>query len=117
MFVNQEEIKLGIAKYVDNEIASKATGFNKFMVYFAMPIINKKVESFVKSFSDNEMTSDFFNENKQVDIDKVYNMAKDAIKKSGQFLYYGIMFNESDVDKLYASIRSVGGNIWRFLKI
>ena len=85
MFVNQEEIKLGIAKYVDNEIASKATGFNKFMVYFAMPIINKKVESFVKSFSDNEMTSDFFNENKQVDIDKVYNMAKDAIKKVVSF--------------------------------
>lgn len=105
MFVNTEQIQLGITNFVENEIARKAVGFNKFIAYFAMPIINKKTSSYIESFSTNPLTKDLFDENKNVDIDAVYNMAKDAVRKSGQFVYYGIMFNENDIDKLYTYIR------------
>ena len=41
---------------------------------------------------------------KAADIDEVYNMAKQAVRKSGQFSLYGVILNESDIDKLYSYI-------------
>ena len=105
MFVNTEQIKIGVNNFIDNELGKKSSGFQKFAVYFAMPIINKKVDSYINSFSSNELTKEMFDENKNLDIDTVYNMAKSAVQKSGQFVYMGIMFNESDIDKLYTYIR------------
>lgn len=105
MFVNTEQIQMGITNFMENELGKKATGANKFFVYMAMPLVNKKVSQYLESFSSNPLTQDFFDENKNVDLDRVYNMAKSAIQKSGQFVYMGIVFNESDIDKLYTSIR------------
>ena len=105
MFVNTQQVQIGVTNFIENEIAKKAVGFNKFAVYFAMPVINKKLTSYIESFSSNPLTKDLFDENNNVDIDAVYNMAKSAVQKSGQFVYYGIMFNESDIDKLYTYIR------------
>jgi hypothetical protein len=101
MYINTQQIQLGADKFIENEIAKKAVGVNKFAVYFAMPIINKKITQYIENFSSNPLTKEMFDENKNVDIDTVYNMAKNAIQKSGQFVYYGIVFNETDVDKLY----------------
>ena len=105
MFVNTQQVQIGVTNFIENEIAKKAVGFNKFAVYFAMPIINKKLTSYIESFSSNPLTKDLFDENNNVDIDAVYNMAKSAVQKSGQFVYFGIMFNENDIDKLYTYIR------------
>ena len=105
MFVNTEQIQVGVINFIENEIAKKAVGANKFITYFAMPIISKKITQYVNSFAQNELTKDMFDENNNVDIDIVYNMAKDAIKKSGQFTLFGIIFNESDIDKLYTYIK------------
>lgn len=105
MFVNSEQIQLGINKFIENEIAKKAVGFNKFATYFAMPIVNKKIVQYINEFSQNEIAKDFFDNNNNIDIDTIYNMAKSAIQKSGQFIYYGIMFDEGDIDKLYSYIK------------
>lgn len=105
MFVNAQQIQMGVDNFVEEEIAKKAVGANKFMVYFAMPIINKKIIEYINKYSTNNATKDFFDENNNVDIDTVYNMAKSAVKKSGQFMFYGIVFNETDIDKLYNYIR------------
>ena len=42
------------------------------------------------------MFKDFFIENGDVDLDKLYATTKEAIRKSGQVEYMGIIFNESD---------------------
>lgn len=108
MYATTQQVQLGVTNFIDNEIAKKAVGANKFMIYFAMPIINKKIMQYVESYSTNELTKDMFDENRNVDIDSLYNMAKSAIKRSGQFVFYGIVFNETDVDKLYDYIRTAG---------
>lgn len=111
MFVNTEQIQVGVTNFIENEIAKKAVGANKFLIYFAMPIVNKKISSAVNSFSKNELTKDLFDENNNVDLDTIYNMGKKAVQKSGQFVYYGIMFNENDIDKLYTYIKSTGESL------
>ena len=75
------------------------------MIYFAMPIINKKIVQYMDTYSNDPLTKDMFDENNNVDIDTVYNMAKTAVQKSGQFTLYGIIFNENDIDRLYAYIK------------
>jgi hypothetical protein len=106
MFVNTNQIQVGLTNFIEAEIGAKATGVQKFATYFALPIINNKVVSFVNSFKENEFTKDFFNSNGDVDLDVIYNMSKQAIQKSGQFAVAGIIFSESDIDKLYSYIRS-----------
>ena len=104
--VNLEQIQMGILGFVEKEIASKATGFKKFGIYFMLPTIKKSVVDYLvkmKSFMP-----DLFDENSNVDLDQFYNLAKDAIKKSGQFEFMGIIFNETDIDKLYSYIKSTG---------
>ena len=105
MYVNTQQIQIGVTNFIENEIAKKAVGANKFMVYFAMPIINKKIIQYIDTYSKNTLTKDMFDENNNVDIDTVYNMAKSAVRKSGQFMMYGIVFNENDIDKLYSYIK------------
>ena len=105
MKVNTQQIQIGAMSYYNNEIAKKTVGIKQFGAYFLMPIVGKKVENYVNAFAENELTKEFFDENRNVDIDVIYNMAKDAIKKSGQFVAFGLVFNENDIDKLYTYIK------------
>ena len=107
MIVNTQQIQIGITKYIENELAAKATGFTKFGIYFMLPTISSKVVSLINNYKDKELAKEFFDENGNVNLDELYNTAKSAIEKSGQFMVYGIIFNETDIDKLYESIRTV----------
>ena len=105
MYVNKEQIQIGVTNFIENEIGKKAVGVNKFITYFSLPIINKKLSNYIDTFATNLMTSDMFDENRNLNIDEVYNVAKSAVQKSGQFSFLGIIFNETDIDKLYNYIR------------
>lgn len=47
MIVNTDQARIGIKKYIENELAQKATGATKFMIYFIMPSIDKKVIDYI----------------------------------------------------------------------
>jgi hypothetical protein len=72
MIVNTDQIRMGIKKYVEHELAQKATGVTKFMIYFVMPSIDKKVTSYLNKAQENEMFEDMFDENKNVFLDTFY---------------------------------------------
>lgn len=104
MMVNLEQVQSGVFNFIDREIGTKATGFKKFSVYFLAPTIKNKIANYLITMK--EFIPELFDENNNVDIDVLYNMGKDAIKKSGQFEFMGIIFNETDIDKLYSYIKS-----------
>jgi hypothetical protein len=104
MFVNTERIQIGVTNYIEQEIASKAVGFQKFATYFVMPKVNKIIEHYMQQLKGNPIMSDSFNENGDVNVDELYNMSKQAVRKSGQFAVYGVLLNESDIDKIYSYI-------------
>ena len=103
MFVTLEQVQKGIGQYVDVEIGQKATGVKKFGIYFLIPTIKKTAVKYINKAK--EFLPDMFNENGDIDIDALYNNAKFAIQKSGQFEFMDIIFNETDIDKLYTSIK------------
>jgi hypothetical protein len=104
MFVNTQQVQIGATNFIEQEIASKAVGFQKFATYFVLPKVNKTIERYMHQLKSNPMVSDMFNENGDVNVDELYNMAKQAVRKSGQFAVYGVLLDESDIDKLYAYI-------------
>ena len=98
-----EQIQNGVVKYVEQELASKAVGVKKFAIYFILPTIKTKTVGYIQQFKP--IFPEFFDSNGNVDLDKVYNQSKDAIRNSGQFEFAGIIFNETDIDRLYVSIK------------
>ena len=107
MVVNTKHIQEGVIDFVEQEIAQKTTGVRKFAVYFIMPSISKAVENYtnkMKIFMPNIFVDD------NINLNEIYNLGKNAIKKSGQFEYMGIIFNETDIDRLYTYIKQKAGN-------
>lgn len=105
MVANVQQIQEGVVRFVENELANKATGVRKFGIYFIMPIISNKTKDYIDIAK--KYTPELFTEDGHIKIDEVYNHGKKAIQRSGQFEFMGIIFNESDVDKLYSYIKGV----------
>lgn len=99
------QVQLGVSTFVEEEIAKKSVGFNKFATYFMLPSLQTKTTKILNDLHKNELFSDYFVNDNEIDLDKVYKTAKDSIQKSGQFELFGILFNESDIDKLYSIIK------------
>jgi hypothetical protein len=108
MIVNTDQIRIGAKKYIEQELAQKATGATKFIIYFVMPSLDKKVMDYVYKMQSNEMFSEMFDDNKCMYLDKVYNRAIFAVEKSGNKILlekYGIALDRNDIEKLYSYIR------------
>ena len=108
MVVNTDQIRIGVKKFIENELAHKATGVTKFMIYFMMPGMDKKVLDYIVKMQDNDMFEEMFDENKNLYLDKVYDRALFAVDKVGNKVLlekYGIALDRSDLEKIYSYIR------------
>lgn len=103
MTVNIEQIQRGAVSFVENEIAAKASGVRKFMIYFALPSLSSRIPDYISKLKS--LAPHVFDPNGNVLIDEVYSMAKSAVQKSGSFEFMDIIFDEMDVDKLYSYIK------------
>lgn len=106
MHVSKDKIKMGVTNYIDNELGRKADGIGKFAVYFMIPRINRNVDQMIDNYKDNVLFSDMVEED-EIDIDKLYDDAKEAMRKAGHVTIMNITFNEEDIDSLYRYI--IGG--------
>ena len=107
MVVTTDQVRVGIKKYIENEIAYKANGLTKFMVYFALPSIDNTVNDYIIKAKDNSLFNDMFDESGNILLDKVYDRASFAADKSGKVVLdkFGIALDRSDVEKMYSYIR------------
>lgn len=108
MLVNSDQVRIGVKKYIENELAQKASGLTKFMIYFMMPSMDKKVLDYIYKMYENEMFEDMFDNNKNIYLDKVYDRAIFAAEKSGNKILlekYGISLDRNDLEKIYSYVR------------
>ena len=108
MLVNTDQVRMGIKKYVEYELAQKSSGVTKFMIYFIMPSMDKKITNYIVKAQDNEIFEEMFDENKNIHLDKVYDRAIFAAEKAGNKILidkYGISLDRSDIEKIYSYIR------------
>lgn len=107
MEITIEQMQAGIVKYIDEQIAPKAVGFTKFVIYFLIPSIPKIVNDKVKSIKDSNLMSDLFSENGNIKLDEFYARTKKAIEQSGKLLIPQINYfvDMVDVDTLYSYLK------------
>lgn len=103
--VNIEQIQLGINNYVDSEIISKGIPSQKFLYGVFKGSVISKIPKIVNKYKDKLIMLDIMNNDNMVDIDNLYKLSKESIKNSGQFTFMGLIFGESDIDKLYEYIK------------
>lgn len=99
------DIELGILKYIKQEVASKATGIKKFLIYSGVALGAEKGERMLQEYLPILQNMGLVSPEGDIDIDSLYNAMKIGIKESGDFVFGGFKFNEQDVDKLFQYIR------------
>lgn len=104
MFVSTQQIQIGATNFVEQEVARQATGVEKFGYYLVLPRVGRLVENYINGYRNNIICADFFDENGNVDIDKIYNESVEAIRKSGKFVMYGIWVSEDTLKTIYSYI-------------
>ena len=107
MIVSISQIKTGIIRFIEQEIAAKATDFDRFKVNFVLPRIPKLIDKLFVQYQDNILFKQYFDENGNVNLDELYNDVKEASKKTGKFLFAGLIISESDFIKMYEYIKNV----------
>lgn len=107
MIVNTDQVRIGVKKFVESELAHKATGLTKFMIYFALPSIDGTVVNYLNQARENFLFKDMFDEDGNILLDKIYDRAAFAIDKSGKVILdkVGVALDRSDVEKLYSYVR------------
>jgi hypothetical protein len=107
MIVSIDQIQNGVVRFIENEISAKAVGFDKFKVNFVLPKVPKIISDLMVQYKDNILLKEYFDENGNVKLNELYNSAKTAMQKSGQFTFAGLIFKEADVDLMYEYIKSM----------
>lgn len=102
-----ERVETGVIKYIQDEIANKAPGHIKFLIYAGTFLGTTKFETMFNELKDNVIIKSLgvIDEHDDIDIDSLYCAAKKSMEKVGTVEYMGIKFNEGDVDSLYNYIK------------
>ena len=101
------QIETGLMKYIQNEIAAKAQGPMKFIIYTGTFLGTIRFEEMFNQYKDHPLIKSLgvIGENEEIDVETLYSAMKRAMETIGTFEYMGIKFNMSDVDSLYNYIR------------
>ena len=100
-----ENIGIGIARYIDRELASKTDGLKKWGLSLASVLIVAKITEMANRYSDVLKSSGYMNENGMVDDVKLLSDLKSVAQEKGavtQNLPYigSFTFDESDIEIL-----------------
>ena len=108
MKINIEQLQRAVTEYFNQEILSKASGWKKFSTDFAFNLYKPKLIDLINTLAENPLIkiTGVIDENHFIDIETLYTHAKNAIQRSGQFTLMGIIFTETDLDKLYSIART-----------
>lgn len=109
MNVNMEQIHAGIIRFIDEELAPRANGLQKFMLYFAVPSLSNILNNKFEQLRVSGLFNDVLTEDGLIKLDEVYNRAAAAMQKSGKILIpqLGYLADADDLTRLYNIIKSI----------
>jgi hypothetical protein len=111
MKVTIEQMKEGLARYIDAEFTSRLQGFSKWVVPIASTaIINKKADSLLSENKEILMSLGYMTPDGMIDIDKISNDLIAVANSTGpvteHFPILGdVTFSASDIESLKRHIR------------
>jgi hypothetical protein len=109
MKITTQQLERALTEYFNQEILSKAGGWRKFSTALLFNIYKTKTHDIIAALAQNpavSLSGIISPDDHTIDIDILYSAAKDAIHSSGQFELMGIIFTETDIDKIYSIART-----------
>lgn len=100
--ISGQNLGLALGEYLEQELVPKANGLQKVILYMAIPVVTAQAQTILDKYKPALSILDSLTENDMVDLDKLYPRLKDAVHKSGKVTIMGIIFDETDVDKINA---------------
>jgi len=100
--ISPQDLSVAVGQYLENELAPKSAGLQKVALYLAIPVITAKAPELIEQFRPALGYLDALTEDGMIELDALHPRLKDAVHKAGKVPVMGIIFDESDVDKLYA---------------
>lgn len=108
MKITTQQLERALSEYFNQEILAKAGGWRKFSTALLFNIYKTKIGDIITSLAANPAIAltGIITPEGEVELDILYAAAKDAIHSSGQFELMGIIFTETDIDKIYSIART-----------
>ena len=109
--VTQEQLKEGIARYADVELANKTAGLKKWIIPMVVPSLIIELQCFINNHADMLKRCGYLSEDGLVDIDRITSEAKHIAMEKGKVTEHfpilgDITFSVEDIDLLR---RHIGG--------
>jgi hypothetical protein len=106
MMVTVDQVKQGIARYIDAEFTSRLQGMKKWLVPIAAAaVVNAKIDALASTGRPMLIASGYMSEDGMVDIDRLYSDLVSVARRQGSvtenFPILGdVTFSESDIDSI-----------------
>lgn len=105
MKISPQNFGLALSGYLEQELAPKSDGVRKVVLFMAIPVLTAKMPEVIRDFQQPLEWLGAWTQDGFIEMDVLYPALKDAVHKSGTVPIMGILFDESDVDKVYAMAR------------
>lgn len=110
--VTQEQLKEGIARYADLELANKTAGLKKWIIPMAVPPLMVELTCFIQKHSDMLRRCGYMSEDGLIDVEKLTDDAKRVAMEKGKVTEHfpilgDITFSIDDIELLRKHINGV----------
>lgn len=109
MKATKQEIKMGIQRYVDKELSPQLHGAKGVGIRIMLAV---GIDGAAEKYLEHPMLETIgIKDTEGIELDKLYEVAKQEVEKEGKVEVAGILFDASDVEKLYQEIVGVKGGL------
>lgn len=100
--ISAQNLGMALGQYLEQELAPKADGLRKVMLYMAIPVLGTQTQQLFEQYKPAIKALGAMTEDGMIDLDVLYPRLKDAVHRAGKVPVMGVIFDEADVDKLHA---------------
>jgi hypothetical protein len=107
MTIAPEQLHRALMIFLEEEIASKAMGLEKFAAYFLLGSLNDHPEKTVGALIDLPLVkmADVVTPDRRINADELFRVARIAMDKAHSISVAGISFSANDIDRLYTILQ------------
>lgn len=100
------DLEIAIGKYIKSEVAPNIPNtLERFMIYTGSALVLGKGERLIEKHLPMLNKMDIINAEGDIDVELLYQAAKQGMRATGTVQIKSLIFNEGDLDKLYEFIK------------
>ena len=100
--ISGQNLGVAMGKYLEQELIPQRDGIRKVVLYMAIPVLGSQAQQMLEQYKPAIKALGAMTEDGMIDLDVLYPRLKDAVHRAGKVPVMGVIFDETDVDKLHA---------------